>query len=100
FDTLAAFDAEVAARRAAVEAIAATLGAPADASKLEAARLLDPLRAREEIEHLAAAAGFRDAAAAAETLELVGARLPPAFLEEAIASPDPDRALAHFRDLV
>src|SRR6266545_2577292 len=38
FASLAAFDAEVAAKRAAVEAIAATLGAPADSSKLEAAR--------------------------------------------------------------
>src|SRR6266545_523528 len=100
FASLAAFDAEVAAKRAAVEAIAATLGAPADSSKLEAARLLDPVRAREQVETLAGAAGFREPAAAADTLELLGARLPPSFLEEAIASPDPDRALVHFRDLV
>ena len=52
-----------------------------------------------ELERLAAAAGFRDAEAAADTLEAVGARLPPALLEQAIASPDPDRALLHFRDL-
>ena len=30
---------------------------------------------------------------AVDTLELIGARMPVAFLEEAIASPDPDRAL-------
>ena len=38
--------------------------------------------------------------AAADTLEAVGARLPPALLEQAIASPEPDRALLHFRELV
>jgi glutamate-ammonia-ligase adenylyltransferase len=100
FPTLAAFDAEVAAKRAAVEAIADTLGEPPEGSRVEAARLLDPLRGREELERLAGAAGFRDVDAAVDTLEAVGAALPPAFLEEAIASPDPDRALVHFRDLV
>src|SRR4029077_14908890 len=100
FPSLAAFDAEVAAKRAAVEAIAATLGEPSDPLHVEAARLLDPLRGRDEVERLAAAPGCRDAEAAADTLERAGARLPPALLEEAIASPDPDRALLHFRDLV
>jgi len=100
FVDLAAFDAEVRSKRAAVEAIAATLGeAPAE-MHLEAARLLDPLRDRAEVERLAGAAGFRDPEAAADTLEAVGARLPPALLEQAIASPDPDRALLHFRDLI
>ncbi|MES1208353.1 MAG: hypothetical protein ABUS79_20645, partial [Pseudomonadota bacterium] len=95
----AAFDAEVAATRAAVEAIAATLGEAPPEAHLEAARLLDPMRDRAERERRVAAAGFRDVESAADTLELVGARMPVPFLEEAIASPDPDRALAHFRDL-
>jgi glutamate-ammonia-ligase adenylyltransferase len=99
FADLAAFDGEVAATRAAVEAIAATLGEPPAEAHLAAARLLDPLRGREELERRASTAGFRDVEVAADTLELVGARMPVAFLEEAIASPDPDRALAHFRDL-
>jgi len=99
FADLGAFDAEVAATRAAVEAIAATLGEPPPEAHLAAARLLDPLRGREELERRVATAGFHDVEVAADTLELVGARMPVAFLEEAIASPDPDRALAHFRDL-
>jgi glutamate-ammonia-ligase adenylyltransferase len=100
FETLAAFDAEVRARRAAVEVIAGTLGEPPPEMRLQAARLLDPLRDRAELERLAAAAGFRDVEAAADTLEAIGARLPPELLEQAIASPDPDRALLHFRDLI
>ena len=99
FADLAAFDAEVAARRAAVEAIAATLGEPPAAAHLAAARLLDPMRDRDELERRVTAAGFRDVEVAVDTLERTGARMPVAFLEEAIASPDPDRALAHFRDL-
>jgi [glutamine synthetase] adenylyltransferase / [glutamine synthetase]-adenylyl-L-tyrosine phosphorylase len=99
FSDLPAFDAEVAATRAAVEAIAATLGEPPPEAHLEAARLLDPLRDRDELERRAAAAGFSDVEATADTLELVGSRMPVAFLEQAIASPDPDRALGHFRDL-
>jgi glutamate-ammonia-ligase adenylyltransferase len=100
FASLEAFDAEVRARRTAVELIAGTLGEPPAEMNVEAARLLDPLRDRADVERLAAAAGFRDAEAAADTLEAVGARLPPALLEQAIASPDPDRALVHFRDLI
>ncbi len=99
FHDLPAFDADVAATRAAVEAIAATLGEAPPEAHLEAARLLDPMRDRDERERRARAAGFRDVETAADTLELVGARMPVPFLEEAIASPDPDRALAHFRDL-
>jgi glutamate-ammonia-ligase adenylyltransferase len=99
FADLAAFDGEVAATRAAVEAIAATLGEPPAEAHLAAARLLDPLRGRDELERRVASAGFRDVEVAADTLELVGARMPVAFLEEAVASPDPDRALGHFRDL-
>jgi glutamate-ammonia-ligase adenylyltransferase len=100
FVSLEAFDAELQSKRAAVEAIAATLGEAPPEMHLEAARLLDPLRDRAEVERLATAAGFRDAEAAADTLEALGARLPAALLEQAIASPDPDRALLHFRDLI
>jgi [glutamine synthetase] adenylyltransferase / [glutamine synthetase]-adenylyl-L-tyrosine phosphorylase len=99
FPDLASFDAEVAATRAAVEAIAATLGEPPPEAHLEAARLLDPLRDRDELERRVAAAGFHDVEASADILELVGARMPVAFLEQAIASPDPDRALGHFCEL-
>src|SRR5581483_11493902 len=99
FASLAAFDREVADKRAAVEAIAATLGEPPDDRRVEAARLLDPLRSRADVEELARAAGFRDPEAAADTLERSGARLTPALVAEALASPDPDRALGHFRDL-
>ncbi len=100
FASLAAFDAEVRDKRAAVEAIAATLGEPPPEMDLDAARLLDPLRDRVELERLATAAGFRDAEAAVDTLEAVGSRLPAALLGQIIASPDPDRALLHFRDLI
>jgi [glutamine synthetase] adenylyltransferase / [glutamine synthetase]-adenylyl-L-tyrosine phosphorylase len=99
FADLAAFDAEVAATRAAVEAIAATLGEPPPEAHLAAARLLDPMRDRQELERRVTAAGFRDVEVAVDTLERTGARMPVVFLEEAIASPDPDRALAHFREL-
>jgi glutamate-ammonia-ligase adenylyltransferase len=100
FGDLAAFDAEVRSQRAAVEAIAATLGEPPAEMHLDTARLLDPLRDRAEVEQRASAVGFRDAEAAADTLEALGARLPAPLLEAAIASPDPDRALLHFRDLI
>ena len=53
FADLAAFDAEVAATRAAVEAIAATLGEPPPEAHLAAARLLDPMRDRGELERRA-----------------------------------------------
>ena len=58
FADLAAFDAEVAATRAAVEAIAATLGEPPAEAHLAAARLLDPMRDREELERRVTAAGI------------------------------------------
>jgi [glutamine synthetase] adenylyltransferase / [glutamine synthetase]-adenylyl-L-tyrosine phosphorylase len=99
FSDLAVFDAEVAAIRAAVESIAATLGEPPAEAHLEAARLLDPLRDRAELERRVAAAGFREVEATADMLERTAARMPVAFLEQAIDSPDPDRALGHFRDL-
>ncbi|HZL21393.1 MAG TPA: hypothetical protein VFG23_26905 [Polyangia bacterium] len=99
FADLATFDGEVAATRAAVESIAATLGEPPAEAHLEAARLLDPLRDRAELERRVVAAGFREVEATADMLERTAARMPVAFLEQAIASPDPDRALGHFRDL-
>jgi glutamate-ammonia-ligase adenylyltransferase len=99
FADLATFDAAVERARRAVEGVAATFAGPEPAPGDEAARLLDPLRSREELEHLAAAAGFRDLDAAAETFESARSRIPAAFVEQALASPDPDRALAHFRDL-
>src|SRR5262245_2697389 len=69
FASLQELDAEVKSKRAAVEAIAATLGEPPAELHVEAARLLDPLRDRADIERLAAVAGFRDTEAAADTLE-------------------------------
>ena len=100
FPDVGAFDGEVRDKRAAVEAIAATLGEPPAEMHVEAARLLDPMRDRAELERLVTGAGFRDAEAAADTLEALGARLPAALLAQAIASPDPDRALVHLRDLI
>src|SRR5262249_11898114 len=99
FLDLPAFDAEVAAARAAVESVAATFADEQPGPRDEAARLLDPTHGPGELERLVAATGFRDVDAAVATLELARGRLPPAFVEQAIASPDPDRALAHFRDL-
>src|SRR5262249_50938567 len=40
-----------------------------------------------------------DVDAAADTFERARARLPVAFVEQSLASPDPDRALLHFREL-
>jgi glutamate-ammonia-ligase adenylyltransferase len=83
----------------AVGEIAATLGEPAAGPSARVARLLDPASPRERLEGDLAAAGFRDVAASADALERVQGRLEPSWLEEAIASADPDRALARFRDL-
>jgi glutamate-ammonia-ligase adenylyltransferase len=100
FTCLADFDAAVSARRSDVEAIAATLGDPPEKRQREAERLLDPMRDRDELERLARAAGFHDTDAAVDTLEKLGARMPVALLEATLASPNPDRCLIHFRDLV
>jgi glutamate-ammonia-ligase adenylyltransferase len=89
----------VARERRAVESIASTFADPASGPREEAARLLDPPRERADLEALLVAAGFRDPEAAADVIELARARLPVAFVEQAVASPDPDRALVHFRDL-
>ena len=96
---VAAFDAAVAQQRAAVESIAATFDDPSPAFRPEIAIALDPTRTREEVQRALAALGFEDVEGWADGLDLVRARLPPAFLAQAAASPDPDRALSHFRDL-
>jgi glutamate-ammonia-ligase adenylyltransferase len=92
-------DAAVARTRKSVETIAATFADPALGPLEEAARLLNPLVEREALERMLGEAGFADAETAAQAIEVSRARMPPAFVAEAIASPDPDRALAHFRDL-
>jgi glutamate-ammonia-ligase adenylyltransferase len=99
FATLEAFDAAIARTRAVVGAIAATFADTATGPLEDAARLLNPLLERATLERLIAEAGFRDADAAADALEMSRTRMPPAFIAEAVASPDPDRALSHFRDL-
>ena len=85
--------------RRAVTAIADTLGEPEAAPSAEVLRLLDPVSSRASVVEDLRAAGFKDPEASADALELAAGRLPAAWLEEAIESPDPDRALAHFRDL-
>jgi glutamate-ammonia-ligase adenylyltransferase len=96
---LAALDEAVARTRKSVETIAATFSDPALGPLEEAARLLNPLVEREALEKLLTEAGFADVETAGHAIEVSRARMPPAFVAEAIASPDPDRALAHFRDL-
>jgi glutamate-ammonia-ligase adenylyltransferase len=99
FSDLAAFDAEVARVRRAVEAIADTFADGGAGPLEEAARLLNPLVERATLERLLAEHGFREPEAAADALDLSRAVMPPAFVAEALGSPDPDRALVHFRDV-
>ncbi|HEY2901390.1 MAG TPA: bifunctional [glutamate--ammonia ligase]-adenylyl-L-tyrosine phosphorylase/[glutamate--ammonia-ligase] adenylyltransferase [Polyangia bacterium] len=99
FAALPAFDQAVAAQRAAVQAIAATFNDPAPQPGDAVLRLLDPALPRAEMEQRLAALAFSDVESAANSLELVRGRIPPAFLAAAAASPDPSRALTHFRDL-
>ncbi len=94
-----AFTAELERHRAAVVAIANTLGEPVSGAPAAVMRLLDPASSRSEIESELASAGFTDAKASADVLELVQSRMPPSWLAEIIASPDPDRALRHFCEL-
>ena len=96
---VAAFEAAIAQHRAAVETIAATFDDPSPVHRPEVAIALDPTRPRDEVERALARAGLRGRRALGRGLDLVRARMPPACLEQAAASPDPDRALAHFRDL-
>jgi glutamate-ammonia-ligase adenylyltransferase len=99
FPDLATFDRVVARERHAVEEIAATFAEGAQGPLEEATRLLNPLLEREALERLLAERGFREPDAAADALDLAGARMPASFVAEAMSSPDPDRALAHFRDV-
>lgn len=96
---VAAFDAAMAQQRAAVESIAASFDDPSPAFRPEIAIALDPTRTRDEVQQALAALGFEDVEAWADGLDLVRARMPGSFLSQAAASPDPDRALSHFRDL-
>ena len=86
-------------RRRAVSAIADTLGEPAAGPPPAVLRLLAPAASDEELAADLQAAGFRNLEESAYRLEISAGRLPPEWLEEAMASPDPDRALAHFSDL-
>lgn len=95
----AALAGEIERRRQAVSAIANTLGEPEQGPSALVLRLLDPASPRERLEEDLRAAGFVAVEASADSLDLARGRLPPAWLEEAIASPDPDRALGMFRDL-
>jgi glutamate-ammonia-ligase adenylyltransferase len=90
---------EIETRRAAVRAIADTLGEPDAGPPALVLRLLDPVSPRARIEADLTEAGFQDPPAAADAIELAGGRMPAEWLVETIESPDPDRALTHFRDL-
>jgi glutamate-ammonia-ligase adenylyltransferase len=99
FADLTAFDGVVARERQAVERIAATFADASPGPQEEAARLVNPLIEREALERLLGDAGFAEPESAADAIEVSRPRLPAAFVAEAIASPSPDRALTHFRDL-
>jgi glutamate-ammonia-ligase adenylyltransferase len=99
FSSLQEFDATIARERRAVEAIAASFADEAQGPLEEAARLLNPLLERETLERLLAEHGVREPDVAADAIDVSRARMPAAFVAEALASPDPDRALAHFRDV-
>lgn len=99
FAGIDAFTTAIEEKRAAVCAIADTLGEPIAGPSPAVLRMLSPSLSTEELHEALAANGFRDLEQSAYSLELSRARLPPEWLEEAIASPDPDRALAFFRDL-
>ena len=93
------FMAVVEEKRAAVCAIADTLGEPASGPPAMVLRLLAAATAKEIVESDLRAAGFRDIEQSSYRLELARGRMPAEWLEEAIASPDPDHALARFSDL-
>jgi glutamate-ammonia-ligase adenylyltransferase len=95
----AELDALAARHRQAVSAVADTLGEPDQGPPAIVLRLLDPALPRPQFLADLRSCGFADPEAAAENLELVRGRLAPTWLEEAIASPNPDRALDRFRDL-
>jgi glutamate-ammonia-ligase adenylyltransferase len=93
------FLATVERHRRAVSAVSETLGEPAGGPPAIVLRLLDPVRNQAAIRADLEAAGFVNLEESASTLEHARVRMPPEWLAEAIASPDPDRALARFRDL-
>jgi glutamate-ammonia-ligase adenylyltransferase len=99
FADLAAVDGEVTRVRRAVEAIADTFADGSAGPLEEATRLLNPLLERGALERLLAEHGFHEPEAAADALDVSRARMPAAFVAEALSSPDPDRALGHFRDV-
>jgi len=95
----AELDALVAQHRQAVSAVADTLGEPEQGPSAIVLRLLDPALPQPELLADLKSCGFAHPEGAAGKLELVRGRLPPIWLEEAIASPNPDRALDRFCDL-
>ncbi len=99
YDGAEPFLIELQKRCAAVQAVSDTLGEPVSAPPAIVLRLLDPASPRERVEADLREAGFSHVAASADALEQVQNRLPPAWLAEILASPDPDRALTHFHDL-
>jgi glutamate-ammonia-ligase adenylyltransferase len=99
FSDVAAFDAQVAARRAEVKEIAATFDDPEPDLPAKVLRLLGVAVERSDLQALLRELGFVDIEATADLIELVRGRLSPALMAEAVTSPDPDRALANFRDL-
>jgi glutamate-ammonia-ligase adenylyltransferase len=99
FADVAAFDSEIVRVRRAVEAIADTFADGGLGPIEEATRLLNPLLERATLERLLAEHGVREPEAAADALDVSRARMPAAFVAEALSSPDPDRALGHFRDV-
>jgi glutamate-ammonia-ligase adenylyltransferase len=99
FADLASFDGEVTRVRRAVEAIADTFADGGAGPLEEATRLQNPLLERPALERLLAEHGFREPEIAADALDVSRARMPAAFVAEALSSPDPDRALVHFRDV-
>ena len=100
FSALAAFDAHLLARQSEVKEIADTFDDPEPDLPAKAERLLDPTLSRADLEVALGDLGFGDRESAADAIELVRGRLSPALLFETVASPDPDRALACFRDLI
>ena len=100
FPTLEAFDAHVAAWRAEVLAVADTFDDPEPDLSTKIGRVLDRSLDRGDLEAELGVLGFRDVDAAAAAVEAMGAQLSPPLLVEITASPDPDRALGHFRDVI
>jgi glutamate-ammonia-ligase adenylyltransferase len=99
FPTLDDFDAFVAGRRTEVTEIANSFDDPEPDLPAKILRLLGSALERGEVQSLLAELGFADLEATGDLIEMFRGRLSPVLIAEASASPDPDRALAHFRDL-